>query len=85
MHRHKRVEVVFSLQIKNKIKKIASPKISELLVIPTYGYDKNNHRISPTMASAANNSGTLSLCAPVPPSRIDAQRHKDGSPIFFPG
>ncbi len=83
MHWCKRVEDVFSLKIKNKIKKIASPKISKLLVIPTYRYDKNNHRISPNMASATNDSGTLLLCAPVPPSGIDAQRYKDGLPIFF--
>jgi hypothetical protein len=79
------VEVVISLVLEVLVKKIASPNISKLLVIPTYGYDKNNHRISPNMASAANDSGTLLLCALVPPSGIDAQRYKDGSPIFFPG
>ncbi len=77
------VEVVISLVLEVLVKKIASPKIGELTVTPTYGYDNNHHRISPNMASAANNSGTLLLCAPVPPSGIDTQRYKDGSPIYF--
>ncbi len=41
------VEVVISLVLEVLVKKIASPKIGELTVIPTFGYDKNNHKISP--------------------------------------
>ncbi len=41
------VEVVISLVLEVLVKKIASPKIGKLTIIPMYGYDKNNHRISP--------------------------------------
>ncbi len=73
---------MISLVLEVLVKKIASPKTGELTVIPTYGYNKTTTESSQNMASAANNSSTLSLCEPVPPSGIDAQRYKNVSPIF---